>query len=128
MNQPSGRPTSEETEMIRDVILYPHILQMIHKSQDDIGAAHIALKGIIGRCLDFLMSRATNDYYELKRSLKARNIRVVEEEANEGILYFRYFCRGYEERFGIVRETLRHAIIKRMNAYTQEIGQKFFAP
>lgn len=128
MIQQSGRPTNEETELIRDFILYPHILRMIHKSQEDIDAAHVSLKGIIGRCLDFLMSRATKDYYELKRNLKARNIRVVEEEANEGILYYRYYCRGYEERFGIVRETLRNEIISRMTAYTKEIGQKFFAP
>ena len=121
----TGRPTKEELEMVRDFIAYPHIINMIQKSQEDVGLAHITLKGVIIRCLEYLMFKASNDFYSLKRELKSRNIRVIEEETNDGILYYRYFCRGYEDKFGIVKETLRTEIIQRMTRYTAEIGQQF---
>ncbi|GBG10428.1 hypothetical protein PAT3040_05161 [Paenibacillus agaridevorans] len=120
----SGRPTPDELVMIRDFITYPHIINMIQKSQEDMGFAHIALKGVIIRCLEFLLFKATNDFYVLKRELKSRNIKVVEEDTNDGILYFRYFCRGYDDKFGIVRETLRTEIVLRMTKYTNEIAKQ----
>ncbi len=120
----TGRPTREELVMIRDFIIYPHVISMIQRSQEDVSSAQLALKAVIIRCLEYLMHRASNDYYSLKRELKSRNIKVMEEETNDGILYYRYFCRGYDDKFGIVRETLRTEIIQQMTRYTNEIGQK----
>lgn len=120
----TGRPTKEELGMIRDFITYPHIISMIQKSQEDVRLAHITLKGVIIRSLEYLMHKASNDFYSLKRELKSRNIRVIEEETNDDILYYRYFCRGYDDKFGIVKETLRTEIIQQMTRYTKEIGQQ----
>lgn len=122
--QLTGRPTSEELTMIRDYVLYPQLIKMIQKSLDDMGFVHVALKGVILRCLDYIMFIATEEFYALKRVLRQRNIRVVEEETNDEILYYRYYCRGYEERFGILREVLRTELQIRLTAYTKQLGQQ----
>jgi len=124
----TGRPTSEELEMIRDLILFPHLITMTQKSIEDIGFAKITLKGVVIRCLEVIMFRISDDYYALKRELKHRNIRVSEEETNDGILYYRYFCRGYEEKFGIVRETLRTEMSMRLTRYTADIAKLIGKP
>jgi len=121
--KPIGRPSPDELEMIRDLIMFPQLITMVQKSIEDMGFAKIALKGVIVRCLEIIMFRISDDYYALKRELKNRNIRVHEEETNDGILYYRYFCRGYEEQFGIVRETLRTEMSTRLTKYTNDIGQ-----
>lgn len=125
---PAGRPTPEELEMIRDIILFPHLITMTQKSIEDIGFAKITLKGVVIRCLEVIMFRISDDYYALKRELKNRNIRVSEEETNDGILYYRYICRGYEEKFGIVRETLRTEMSMRLTKYTADIAKLIGKP
>lgn len=122
--QLTGPPTMDELVMIRDYIVFPHIVQMIQKSREDMSIAQISLKGLIIRCLDIIMQRVTNDFYTLKRELKMKTIKVIEEETNDGILYYRYYCRGYDEKFGIARETLRSQIIDMMTKYTNEIGSQ----
>lgn len=118
-----GRPTREELDMIRDVVLLPHLITMVQKSIEDMGLSRIALKAVVVRCLEVIMFRISDDYYALKRELKQRNIKVISEEANDGVLYFRYYCRGYEERFGIVREKLRSDVTLAMTKYTNDIGK-----
>ncbi|GBG08324.1 hypothetical protein PAT3040_02903 [Paenibacillus agaridevorans] len=119
-----GRPTADELDQIRDYIMYPHMLTMIQKSIQDLSFMQVSLKGVLVRCMEYLMQRVTADYYALKKEFRLKNIKVIEEEMNDGILYFRYFCRGYEEKFGVVRESLRSEIIMRMTEYTKEIGQQ----
>jgi hypothetical protein len=53
--------------------------------------------------------------------MKKRNIKVFDEETNDGIIYHKYSCRGYEDRFGIVRETLRTEISFRLANYAASI-------
>ncbi len=118
-----GRPIPEELEMIRDLVMFPQLITMVQKSIEDMGYAKIALKSVIIRCLEIIMFQISDDYYALRRELKNRNIKVTEEETNDGILYYRYFCRGYEEKFGIVRETLRTEMSTRLTKYTTDIGQ-----
>jgi len=120
----TGRPTKEEIEMIRDYVIYPHLIRMIQKSMDDVNLAHIALKGVLQRCLECIMFSISDDFYKLKKELKQRNIRVEEEEINDDILYYRYYCRGYEEQFGIVREALRTEIRTKITDYTMQLGKQ----
>jgi len=88
------------------------------------GFAHVTLKNVIIRCLEHILFAIGNDYRKLKQEMRRRGIKVVEEDVNDGILYFRYYCRGYEERFGIVRETLRSEIILKLTGYTSSLGQQ----
>ncbi|GBG06506.1 hypothetical protein PAT3040_01033 [Paenibacillus agaridevorans] len=121
----SGRPTPEEYVMIRDFVIYPQLVKMVQKSMDDMGFSHVALKGVILRCLEHIMFNISDDFFKHKKELKNRNIKVVEEETNDDILYYRFYCRGYEERFGIVREALRTEIRLKLTNYTNALGQQF---
>ncbi len=122
-NKMTGRPTPEELTMIRDVIVLPRLITMIQKSIEDMDFIQVSLKGVVIRCMEIIMFKVSNDYYALKRDLKQRNIKVFDEETNDGILYFRYFCRGYEENFGIVRETLGSEISMRITKYTNDLSK-----
>lgn len=121
----TGRPTPDELNQIRDFIMYPYMITMIQKSIQDLGMIQVSLRAVLVRCMEYLMQRTTDDYYALKKELRLKNIKVLEEETNDGILYYRYFCRGYEEKFGVVRESLRTEIVLRMTQYTNELGMQW---
>lgn len=120
----TNRPTSDELDMMRDYIMYPHLISMVQKSMDDLSYMQITLKNVLMRCQEYVMNAISEDFRRIKQEMRRRGIKVVEEGVNDGILHYRYFCRGYEERFGIVRENLRSEIIRKMTGYTNALGQQ----
>ncbi len=120
----TGMPTSEEMTMIRDYVMYPNIISMLHRGIDQIRAANFPLKELNARSMEVIMFLVTDDYYALKRDLKSRNIQVFTDVTDDGVLYHKYLCRGYENRFGITREALKAEIGKRLAKYTDQLAQK----
>lgn len=56
-----------------------------------------------------------------RRSLSKRRIRLLSDEQVDLVLYHKYICRGYEERFGIVREVMRAEISVKFSGYISKI-------
>lgn len=115
--------SNEERIMVRDLILLPYIDQMVGKSIEEIEHSGNVLRQtyiIAGR---FIQSRIMADIYDLKQELKRRNIKVVDDEAADQIMYYMIFYRGYQERFGLMREVMKTEIRLRLTQYTAEVGQ-----
>lgn len=122
--QVPGRPTVEELVMIRGITLYPHLITMLQKSMGDMERAHVSLKGVLVRCLEHIMFAVSNDSLSLKRELKQRGIKVQEDNVIDDVFYYRYQCRGYDDRFGVVREAIRTEVQKLLTAYTADLGRQ----
>lgn len=120
----TGVPTKEELTMIRDFIMYPKMEQMLQRGIDQIKISSFILKDLSARTIEVILFYVTNDYYDLKRKLKDRNIQVIQDHTNDGILYYRYTCRGYEETFGITREALRAEIGMRCTLYLDQLSNE----
>ncbi|MHA7962860.1 hypothetical protein ACX93W_01860 [Paenibacillus sp. CAU 1782] len=119
-----GRPTLDELTMIRDAVMYPYIITMLQNGIDNVTASRLPLKSLLERCLEVLMNSVSDNKFALNRELRKRNIKVHNEEAGDGILYFRYTCRGYNERFGIAREALRNEMSTRLTQYVDDVGKQ----
>ena len=116
-----GRITPEELTMVRDSIMYPHMLTMCDKSLQEIRRTPNLFKRYFEQFLQLLMDRLSKEMFALRRELRGRNIKVFEDETLDGIIYHRFSCRGYEDRFAIVRETLRSEIGVRLAKYCADI-------
>lgn len=112
-----GRATTDELRMIRDVIMFPHMLTMSEKSLQEVRRTPNLYKMYFEQFIELVMDRITKDLFALRRELKSRNIKVYDDETADGIIYHKFVCRGYEDRFGIVRETLRSEISFRLARY-----------
>ncbi|MBB6735518.1 hypothetical protein [Cohnella zeiphila] len=121
-SKPSGRPTTEELEMIRDLIMLPYMLTVSEKGLQDVRSTSNTFRGMFERLVQWMMDRISRELSLLRRELSRRNIKVFSDETYDGVIYHRYVCRGYEDKFGIVRETLRSEMIARLNRY----GAEFF--
>ncbi|XID95196.1 hypothetical protein ACF3MZ_12070 [Paenibacillaceae bacterium WGS1546] len=116
-----GRATPEELTLIRDCILLPHLLTMIQKGLDELNRSKITLHQMAGRFMLLVMDRISAELYRVKRELKRRSIKVLSEETRDDIVYNRYVCRGYEEKFGMTREIMRSEIRMRLSRTYWEI-------
>lgn len=120
----SGRPAPEELTLVRDYILMPHMLTIIQRSLDDINRSGHLFKHVFAALLLVMMDRVSSDLHMLRRELKRRNIKVVDDEQVDLVVYHRIICRGYEERFGLVRDVMRAEISKRLAKYASDVVGK----
>ncbi|WP_438495774.1 hypothetical protein [Paenibacillus sp. IHBB 3054] len=114
--------TNEEREMIRDLILLPHIDTMVSKSLKEIEHFNNILKRVYLMAGQAIQRQIMQDTYRLQKELKQRNIRFIADEQDDFILYYKIFCRGYQERFGLTRDVMRTEISLRLTKYTADLG------
>lgn len=114
--------TSAERSMLRDYILLPHIEKMIQKSLSEVENSGNLLKRSYIMAGQYVMDKVIQDQHRLRRELKQRNIKILNEEQSELIVYYRYYCRGYEERLGMTRDVMRSEISLQLTRYIAELG------
>ncbi|MFC5448812.1 hypothetical protein [Paenibacillus aestuarii] len=114
------RATSEELAMIRDYILLPHMLTMVQKSIDHIEHSTNILKQFYVAAGQVIMNQISKDMYEVRRELTKRNIKVIGDEQADLIVYHRFLCRGFEDRFGMTRDVMRSEISVQLKKYVKE--------
>ncbi|MHA6530163.1 hypothetical protein [Paenibacillus sp. BAC0078] len=117
----TGRITTEELTMIRDAIMFPYMLTMCDKSLQDLKSSTHLFKQLFEQVIQIIMDYVTKDLSKVNRELRQRNIKIYSDETNDGVIYHHYVCRGYDDRFGIVREVLRSEISIRFTKYTTRI-------
>ena len=119
---PDKMLTMEERTMVRDLILLPYIDTMVSKSLKEIEPSSNILKRAYLMAGQAIQRRIMQDTYRLQKELKQRNIRVLADEQEEFLVYYKIFCRGYQERFGLTRDVMRTEISLRLTKYTAELG------
>nr|WP_207952083.1 hypothetical protein [Paenibacillus turpanensis] len=117
----SKRPSEDELKMIRDSILLPHMVTMVQKSLTDIENSSNLLKKLYLAVGQEVLDAMSKDLYNLRRELAKRSIKVINDEQIDLVIYHRFVCRGYEERFGMVREVMRSEISLQLAKYVKEI-------
>lgn len=118
----SPRPSQEEYEMARDSIILPHILTMVERSLDDIQNSSNVLKRLHVTAGQAVSRQIHKDMQAIRKELRQRNIKVIPDEQVDLVVYHKLICRGYEERFGIVRDVLRSEISLRLTKYLKELS------
>ncbi|MBY3623755.1 hypothetical protein HGO21_30025 [Acinetobacter sp. CUI P1] len=119
---PNKMITTEERTMVRDLILLPYIDTMVSKSLKEIEPSSNILKRTFLMAGESIQRRIMQDTYRLQKELKQRNIKMLADEQDEFITYYKIFCRGYQERFGLTRDVMRTEISLRLTKYTSELG------
>lgn len=113
--------TVEERTMVRDLILLPYLDTMVSKSLRELELSGSILQRASMIAGQAIQQRIMDDTHRLQKELKQRNIRVVPDEQEEFLVYYKIFCRGYQERFGLTRDVMRTEISLRLTRYTAEL-------
>jgi hypothetical protein len=117
----SSVPTEEEYTMVRDYVLLPHMLTMAQKGVDELQGSSGVLKRLHLVTSKLVMDRISKDLFDLRREMSRRNIKVIQADQVDLVVYYKFFCRGYEYKMGFIREVMKSEISKRFTAYIQGI-------
>lgn len=122
-DKPVGKMLTDlERIMIRDLILLPYIDTMVAKSMKEIELSSNVLSRAYLTTGRYIQKRIIQDVYNLRRELKQRDIKVLEDTQDDFITYSKVFFRGYQERFGMTRDVMRTEISLRLTQYTADLG------
>jgi len=117
----SKRMTEEEIGMVQDYLILPYMLTMVSNSIEDVKRSTSYMNRLFLAAGYKLYELIERDKRRLKRELDRRNIRVAADEQVDLVIYHRVHCRGYEDKFGMVREVMRARIRVKMTEYMREI-------
>ncbi|MFB0841749.1 hypothetical protein [Paenibacillus oleatilyticus] len=115
-------PTREELEMIRDAVLLPVLLTMIEKNGKEITLSTNPLRKLYVAVTLALMNRVHSELAAVNRELRNRKIKVFKDDREDTDLHFRYICRGYEDKFSIMRDVARASISTKIGKHIQNIS------
>jgi hypothetical protein len=116
-----GKATTEELQLIRDWIILPYMMTMADKGLQEAKRRNHLFKRVFIRGIQIVLDSITRDMMVLRRELAYRQIKVWDDITQDDIVYCKYVCRGYEDRFGITREVLRAEIAKKFGLYIDQI-------
>ncbi|GGG82961.1 hypothetical protein [Paenibacillus radicis (ex Gao et al. 2016)] len=121
--KPVQVPVKEELELIRDFVLLPMMLDIVEKNRRDIELSFYTMKTLFIKASYTLMKLIESDLTIVRKELRDRNIRVFQDElASEGgAIHYRFVCRGYEDRFSMIRDAARAEISVRIARYIAKV-------
>jgi hypothetical protein len=116
-----GKATPDELEIIRSVLVLQNMVIMLEKQYSDMQYSLHLLKPLYLNITDTLIVAVNRDLAELRRELRRRKIKIIDDEQNDFVLYVNYICRGYEGRIGFTREVIKAQIQLRLTQYIRDL-------
>lgn len=117
-SEPNGRtPTVEELLTIRDFVLLPLLLTYVENGRKSAARIDHPMKELFMMAIDALMDRIHADLVQVRKALKAANIKVWEDAHLDSTMWYKYLYRGYEDRFAITRDLVKAEMSVRLGKY-----------
>ncbi|MEK3722335.1 hypothetical protein [Paenibacillus sp. FSL H8-0034] len=116
------KPTEEEQEMILNSLLLPMMLTMIERNGKEFELSTNMLRRYYIAATEILMNRIHVEMVKNKLELKARKIKVFEDNTRmDDDLHYKYICRGYEYPFSVMRDVVRSRISVMMGEFVKSL-------
>jgi len=114
-------PRKEELELIKDYVLLPMLLTFTANGRVKAEKIEHIMQELFVMAIDTLSDRISSDLTLVRKVLRSASIKVWEDEQIDGTMWYRYVCRGYEDRFPITRELVRAEMSVRLGKYFSAI-------
>lgn len=102
--------TEEELQLIKDSFLLPFMMTIVESSKEKIRYEINPLSDLYISLAEMLLNRLHEQLVRVKRTLREKQIKVIEDGRSGSALRYRYICRGYEHRFDILNSVAKSEI------------------
>jgi hypothetical protein len=97
---------------------------MVERSAEEMGRSRNILQRLYVKSAQIIIEMIRKDLQALKHELRKAGIQVLEDNHDATVYYSKVICRGYEERFGIMREVMKAEISMRLGKYVAEVTKR----
>ncbi|UVI31228.1 hypothetical protein [Paenibacillus spongiae] len=110
-------PTPEEIIAIRDYVILPYMLDMVEVDRQKLESDSVSLRLLFEAANGKLADQIHKELVEVRKFLKERQIKVIEEGLFESEMRYKFWVRGYEDHFTLMREVARSELSTRFGKY-----------
>ncbi|MFF2090565.1 hypothetical protein [Paenibacillus sp. NPDC058174] len=111
----------DELQLMHDSVLLPMAYRIVEKNLTDIESRARSLRPLFVKATRIVLTQMRTDLAATHQALDHAGIVVHEEEHTEGIVLFRYTCRGNDGGFAVTREYARKSIGSLISKYINGI-------
>lgn len=103
-SSPPPIPTHEDDRLVKSYVLYTLMLDMLAKDVAVLkhSSSKLYLSELYIRGLDHLQQHITHELTSTRRDMRARGIKVLEEQRGPEGIEVHYLCRGYRRFFSML--------------------------
>lgn len=121
MSTIANMPTTEDITLIRDKAVLDNLQIMVERNLQGIKGSSYLLTRMYVAVTQLILNRINADLRQLRQDMRQRRIKITGEDHQDDILHFNFVCRGYQDRFGVMRETLRTEMSLRLGQYVKAV-------
>ncbi|WP_220687748.1 hypothetical protein [Paenibacillus lautus] len=104
-------------KMVKEFIELPYLLDVIEVDKKRIHNSDMMIKNIMIRHLSGLQEQANRTIYDLKQTLKKRNIKIIEQNKLDDRLEITYSCRGYQHSMTLLWSKVKVDVLLLLGDY-----------
>lgn len=110
-------PTPEEIIAVRDYVILPFMLDMVEKDRQKLENDPISLRLLFEATNGKLTDKIHHDLVTVRKFLKERQIKVMELGQFGSEMRYKFWIRGYEDQFTLMKEIVRSELSIRFGKY-----------
>lgn len=107
-----------ELKLIKARLLLPIILQLIEKDRSKMSTLDLKMNKIYQEFYQRLIDEVNKDLVAVRKGLREKGIKILEENINKEGLRAEYLCRGYQDTFAMIPDFVK--------AETETLYRKYF--
>lgn len=117
----SEPPTAKELHLMRDSIILPVTLEIMHKKRMELEMTDLMLKGAYLEVTKILIRSLQKDWQKTKKALIEHKIRLQEDSRDTTQIIYRYLCRDYVDQLVITKDHMRDEIGRKIDIYIKNL-------
>ncbi|PIH59065.1 hypothetical protein [Paenibacillus sp. LK1] len=111
------KQSAEELELVKKYAEMPLLLDVIEEDKKRIDESSVILKRELKFYLSSLQDRITADIYELKKTLRDRDIKIIEQRRTKDNLFISYSIRKYQHQMNPLMSRVRTDVLVMLADY-----------
>ena len=109
--------TEDDLQLVKAYILLPMLLDVLERDIRALGNVKLKLGAVYIEILRGVQDRVTADVTLLRRQMRARGLKIYDEQRTERHVEVRYLCRGYHHRFSMLWGLVKAELSIRLSEY-----------
>lgn len=110
--------TIEERAMVKDAIVIPVMLNYIDNDISTIQKSGLNTDLVLVNGLKKVQDDIINEHIRIKRQLRERGIKIVQETRSNSSIESEFLCRGYNHKMSLLWSTVRTEVLNKASQYT----------
>lgn len=102
--------TSNDIELVKAITLLPYTLDIIEKNIEKMTVADLKMRPLFVGHFENIQDKITKDIYHVRKGMREKGIKILEESKHKNHLEVDFLCRGYTHNISLLWSKVRNDV------------------